>query len=120
MLGADGLDRLTLGVDALGAWTLDDRPWPELEGCQDVDISATPLTNTLVVRRAGLAVGEERTVDVAWVDVPSLAVARVAQTYRRESEDRWTYADPLYGSFAFTLDPLGVVREYQGLFARVG
>ncbi|MEJ2871613.1 putative glycolipid-binding domain-containing protein [Actinomycetospora sp. OC33-EN08] len=119
-LGGDGLERVTLAADALGHWTLDGRDWPDLEGCSDVDISVTPLTNTLVVRRLGLAVGEERTVDVAWVDVPSLAVQRVAQTYRRESEDRWVYADPAYGAFSFTVDPLGVVREYQGLFARVG
>lgn len=119
-LGADGLDRVTLHADALGHWTLDGRDWPELTGCHDVDISASPLTNTLVVRRLDLPVGESRTLDVAWVDVPSLAVRRVAQTYRREAEDRWVYGDPTYGSFAFTVDPLGVVREYQGLFARVG
>lgn len=119
-LGGDGLDRVTLHADALGHWTLDGRDWPELTGCHDVDISASPLTNTLVVRRLGLAVGDSRTLDVAWVDVPSLAVRRVAQTYRREAEDRWVYEDPTYGSHPFTVDPLGVVREYQGLFARVG
>ena len=119
-LGGDGLDRVTLHADALGHWTLDGRDWPELTGCHDVDISVSPLTNTLVVRRLDLPVGESRTLDVAWVDVPSLAVRRVAQTYRRETEDRWVYEDPTYGSFTFTVDPLGVVREYQGLFARVG
>ncbi|MDL5158100.1 putative glycolipid-binding domain-containing protein [Actinomycetospora termitidis] len=119
-LGGDGLDRVTLTADALGHWTLDGRDWSDLEGCHDVDISVSPLTNTLVVRRLGLAVGEQRTVDVAWVDVPSLAVQRVAQTYRRETEDRWVYADPTYGEFGFTVDEIGIVREYQGLFARVG
>ena len=123
VLGADGLDRVTLTADALGHWTLDGRDWPDLEGCQDVDVSISPLTNTLLVRRLGLAVGEERSVDVAWLDVPSLAVARVTQTYRREPDGphgaQYVYADPTYGSFAFTVDPSGVVREYQGLFARV-
>jgi hypothetical protein len=123
VLGADGLDRVTLTADALGHWTLDGRDWADLEGCQDVDVSISPLTNTLVVRRLGLEVGEERSVDVAWLDVPSLAVARVTQTYRREPDGphgaQYVYADPTYGSFAFTVDPSGVVREYQGLFARV-
>ena len=58
-----------------------------------------------------------------WLDVPSLAVARVTQTYRREPDGphgaQYVYADPTYESFAFTVDPPGVVREYQGLFARV-
>jgi hypothetical protein len=123
VLGGDGLDRVTLTADALGHWTLDGRDWTELEGCRDVDVSISPLTNTLVVLRLGLAVGEERHLDVAWVDVPSLAVARVTQTYRREPDGprgrQYVYADPTYGSFVFTVDPLGVVLEYQGLFARV-
>ncbi|MCD2195023.1 putative glycolipid-binding domain-containing protein [Actinomycetospora endophytica] len=122
-IGGDGLDRVTLTVDALGHWTLDGRDWTELEGCLDVDVSISPLTNTLVVRRLGLEVGEERSIDVAWLDVPSLAVARVTQTYRREPDGphgpQFVYADPTYGSFTFTTDPSGVVREYQGLFARV-
>jgi uncharacterized protein len=123
VLGGDGLDRVTLTADALGHWTLDGRDWDELEGCLDVDVSISPLTNTLVVRRLGLEVGEERSIDVAWLDVPSLAVARVTQTYRREPDGphglQYVYADPTYGSFAFGTDPFGVVREYQGLFARV-
>jgi uncharacterized protein len=123
VLSTDGLDRVTLTADALGHWTLDGRDWPDLEGCQDVDVSISPLTNTLVVRRLGLGVGEERSIEVAWLDVPSLAIARVTQTYRREPDGphgaQYLYADPTYGSFAFTVDPSGVVREYQGLFARV-
>lgn len=123
VLGGDGLDRVTLTADALGHWTLDGRDWTELEGCHDVDVSVSPLTNTLLVRRLGLEVGEERSVDVAWLDVPSLAVARVSQTYRREPDGphgaQYVYADPTYGSFTVTVDPLGVLREYQGLFARV-
>jgi len=31
---------------------------PELDGCIDVDISATPFTNTLPIRRLGLKPGE--------------------------------------------------------------
>ncbi len=29
-----------------GRWTVDGHPRPDLEGCVDVDIAATPLTNT--------------------------------------------------------------------------
>lgn len=123
VLGADGLDRVTLTADALGHWTLDGRDWTELADCRDVDVSISPLTNTLIVRRLELEVGQERSLDVAWLDVPSLAVTRVTQTYRRAPDGphgaRYVYADPAYGSFEFTVDPSGVVQEYQGLFARV-
>ena len=125
VLADDGLERVTLSVDALGDWTLDGRPWPELRGCTDVDVSATPLTNALPVRRLDLPIGGEAAVDVAWLDVPSLAVHRVRQIYRRGPDDArglatYTYADPTYGEFAVTVDPVGLVVAYQGLFTRIG
>lgn len=124
VLADDGLERVTLSVDGLGEWTLDGRPWPELRGCTDVDVSATPLTNALPVNRLGLPVGGEASVDVAWLDVPSLAVHRVRQVYRRGPDDArglatYTYADPTYGEFGITVDRAGLVVAYQGLFARV-
>jgi uncharacterized protein len=124
VLADDGLERVTLAVDGLGEWTLDGRPWPELRGCTDVDVSATPLTNALPVNRLALPVGAEATVDVAWVDVPSLAVHRVRQVYRRGPDDArglatYTYADPTYGEFGITVDRAGLVVAYQGLFTRV-
>lgn len=125
VLADDGLERVTLSVDQLGDWTLDGRPWPELRGCTDVDVSASPLTNALPVRRLVLPIGGEAAVDVAWLDVPSLAVHRVRQVYRRGPDDAWglatyTYADPTYGEFTVTVDPVGLVVAYQGLFTRIG
>ena len=124
VLADDGLERVTLEVDQMGEWTLDGRPWPDLRGCTDVDISATPLSNTMPVRRLGLSVGAEATIEAAWLDVPSLAVHRVPQTYRRLPDDErglatYTYADPTYGPFVFSVDAAGLVVDYQGLFTRV-
>jgi hypothetical protein len=124
VLADDGLDRVTLEVDALGEWTLDGRPWPELRGCTDVDVSASPLTNLLPIRRLGLPVGGEASVEVAWLDVPSLAVHRVRQVYRRFPDDArghhsYTYADPTYGEYSLSVDHAGLVVGYQGLFTRI-
>lgn len=125
VLGADGLERVALAVDAAGEWTLDGRPWPELRGCTDVDVSASPVTNTMPLRRLGLAVGEGAEIEVAWLDVPSLAVHRVRQNYRRMVDDPrglacYSYSDPSYGPFALTVDAAGLVVDYQSLFRRVG
>jgi hypothetical protein len=124
VLADDGLDRVTLEVDALGEWTLDGRPWPELRGCTDVDVSASPLTNLLPIRRLGLPVGGEASIEAAWLDVPSLAVHRVRQLYRRLPDDArgnlsYTYADPTYGEYSLSVDPAGLVVGYQGLFTRI-
>ena len=82
-LSAAGETRRVLeAVD--GRWTVDGAARPDLDGCVDVDIAATPLTNTFPIRRlAHLEVGEQATSGVAWVDVPALGVTRVDQTYER-------------------------------------
>ena len=125
VLADDGLERVTLSVDALGEWTLDGRPWPELRGCTDVDVSASPLTNLLPVRRLGLPVGGEASVDVAWLDVPSLAVHRVraglpARCPTTPGATRPTPTPtPPTASSRSASTPSGLVVAYQGLFTRI-
>jgi uncharacterized protein len=107
-----------------GRWTVDGKPRADLEGCVDVDIAATPLTNTFPIRRlADLAVGESVTSAVAWVDVPALSVSRVDQTYERLADldgvARWRYSDPAHGAFVLTVDDDGLVLDYQGFARRI-
>lgn len=47
---------------------------PHLDGCVDVDISVTPLTNTLPIRRLGLEPGQYSDLLVTYIDVPTLTV----------------------------------------------
>jgi hypothetical protein len=105
-------------------WTVDGEFRADLDGCLDVDIAATPLTNTFPIRRlANVSVGEAATSPVAWVDVPALEVTRVDQTYER-LEDRsglrcWRYSDPQHGPFVLTVDDEGIVVEYEGFARRI-
>jgi len=107
-----------------GHWTVDGAARPDLDGCVDVDVAATPLTNTFPIRRlAHLAVGRSVTSAVAWVDVPALGVTRVEQTYER-LEDRdelaaWRYSDPTHGGFVLTVDTGGLVVDYEGFAQRI-
>jgi hypothetical protein len=75
---------------ANGAWTVDGRPAPQLDGLSDVDLSVTPSTNTLPIRRLNLAIGQRAEVTAAWVRFPSLEIVPLRQTYRRVSAT--TYA----------------------------
>jgi uncharacterized protein len=107
-----------------GRWTVDGALRPDLEGCLDVDIAATPLTNTFPIRRlAGLGVGESAASGVAWVDVPALGVARVDQTYERLADRGgvacWRYRDPAHGAFVLTVDDEGLVLDYEGFASRI-
>lgn len=114
-ISRSGTSQVALRVDPGGGWWRDGHLDDELAGCVDVDIAATPLTNTFPIRRlAALALGEERTSPVAWVEVPALHVTRVEQTYRRLGDNRWQYSDP-----RLFVDDQGFVTDYEGFARRV-
>jgi hypothetical protein len=112
---------LVLGCDGAGNWTRDGRPAPELAGTVDVDLSGTPLTNTLPIRRLALRIGDRARIGCAYVDLPSLAVRLDPQRYTRLSERRFHFESPASG-FArdIDVDEDGLVVTYPGLFRRVG
>jgi hypothetical protein len=74
--------------DGEGNWaTSDGRAVAYLEGCGYVDISETPYTNTLPIRRLGLAPGESADVSVAYFDGYELQPWPEPQRYTRLEED---------------------------------
>ena len=115
-----GERRTQLAVDTHGRWSRNGTPTPHLDGCIDVDVAATPVTNTFPINRlAGLAVGASATFPVAWIDVPGLAATRVDQTYRRLADRRWEYSDERHGAFELSVDDDGLVVDYAGFATRV-
>jgi hypothetical protein len=97
----------------------------DLEGCIDVDISATPFTNTLPIRRLGLEPGGSSEIDVVYVDpLPALEVRREAQRYTylevREHGARYLYQSVRSGFRAeLEVDADGLVLDYPDLWERV-
>jgi len=92
----------------------------KLHAALDVDLSYSPLTNTLPIRRLGLLdapVGTSRTVDVAWILLPSLEVLESNQTYRVIGDHQLRFTS---GSFSADLDvdEQGYVTRYPGLAER--
>ncbi len=121
VLSASGLESVTLRAQD-GHWVdVNGHPLAELVGCLDIDVAATPLTNTLPIRRLGLRPGEYRDIAVAWIDIPSLRIRRVRQRYTRHpAEDgleRYTYRDPRHGEYQLSVDGNGLVVDYER-FAR--
>lgn len=121
VVSAQGLGSVTLTVQG-GYWRdPEGNTFPELVGCLDVDVAATPLTNTLPIRRLGLQPGDFRDIAAVWIDIPSLRVRRVRQRYTRHPAegglDIYTYRDPLHGEYRLSVDGNGVVVDYER-FAR--
>jgi hypothetical protein len=98
-------------------WSRTERP-PEYSDCVDVDLSFTPATNTLPIRRLRLDIGEEAEIYVAWLVWPELSVQRVLQRYTRLAEDRYRYSQDEFEA-ELTVDEQGLVLEYEGLWRAI-
>jgi uncharacterized protein len=92
-----------------------------LFGAYDVDLSGSPLTNTLPIRRLGLLgaqAGVAHRLSVAWVLLPSLEVIQADQIYTPLGGNRVRYASETF-SADLTCDDDGFVRDYPGLAGQV-
>ncbi|MBI1259025.1 MAG: hypothetical protein GC204_16265 [Chloroflexi bacterium] len=103
-----------------GIW----KPLPELDGCIDVDISATPFTNTLPIRRIHWQVGQSEVFKMVYIQVPDLTVSVDPQRYTclAQSDHGATFRyESLDSDFSadITVDSDGLVLNYPGLFERV-
>ena len=115
---------LELLADGEGHWKRGDgEPVPELDGCIDVDISATPFTNTLPIRRLGLKPGEFEELTVIYIRVPELLVGPERQRYgclEAQTDGGLYRFEALPSGFTAELpvDAEGLVIDYPGLFRR--
>jgi uncharacterized protein len=92
-----------------------------IEGCIDIDIAATPFTNTLPIRRLQLAEGERQPIVVAYIATPDLQVTRVEQAYSCVELNREYRYEGIFRDFAANLkiDDDGLVIDYPTLFTRL-
>ena len=112
--------RLKLTADGEGRWRdKSNSPIPSLDGCFDVDILASPFTNTLAIRRLQLEQGAAATIDVVFIDPRDGRFHRSRQRYTRRGENRYHYAS-LESGFESELpvDDHGLLLEYPGYFRR--
>jgi hypothetical protein len=109
-----------LRSDGDGTWSDGEgKDLPLFLGCLDVDITATPPTNTLPIRRLDIRLGGSATIRTLNIDVPSLRLSISEQRYTRVSEKVYRF-ELTDGSFTrdIEVDPHGFVLHYPGLFRR--
>jgi len=115
---------LELLSDGEGHWKrASGEPLPELDECIDLDISATPFTNTLPIRRLGLEPNQSEELAVTYIRVPELLIGPERQLYGclEARGDGGVYrfeALPSGFSAELPVDADGLVLDYPGLFRR--
>jgi hypothetical protein len=117
-----GGGELALHGDGEGLWRdADGLALEALDGCIDIDIAATPYTNTLPIRRLRLAQGERRPIAVAYISTPDLQVSRAEQAYTCLEPDRLYRYEGIFRDFTadMTVDEDGLVIDYPTLFTRL-
>lgn len=88
----------------------------EVEGCIDIDLNFSPVTNLLPIKRLNLDVGQSETVRAAWLRFPSFALEPLEQVYTRTSEFIYNYRSGTGFETEITVDGFGLPVEYAGLW----
>lgn len=122
---------VTLTADGAGHWEVDGHPAPHLDGCLDVDLESSALTNAFPVHRLAWTgggpvddpIGGPIGAPAAYVRAAGLAVERLEQTYDRlggGERPRFAYAAPGLGfTCELVYDESGLVLEYPGIAVRI-
>ena len=117
--------RMSLSTDGEGNWQdQDGNELSNLRGCFEIDISATPFTNTLAIGRLNLGVGKSAELSAAYIRLPEMTVEAVPQRYtvlelgKHKSAYRY---EGLFRNFTAILpvDKDLIVIDYPETFKRV-
>lgn len=114
-----------LEADGAGHWLINGEPAPHLDGCLDIDLEASAMTNALPVRRMTLPPAAAAAAPAAYVRAAGLAVERLEQTYLRATGQgtcqSYDYAAPVFDfSCRLIHDQSGLVLDYPGIAVRAG
>jgi uncharacterized protein len=112
--------KIKISGDGKGNWSdASGKALPKLRGAIDIDLSVTPFTNTLPIRRLKLKVGQSADIRTVYIVAPALTLTTDPQRYTRLGERRYRY-ESLDSDFTrvVEVDRRGLVVKYPGLFRR--
>ncbi len=124
LLSASGARRVSIVSQSPGRWLIDGKMDRLFDGCLDIDLEASALTNALPVRRMALGVGEASDAPALYVRATDLRPERLEQRYERVPHEgageSYDYSAPRF-DFACRLvyDEYGLVLSYPGIASRI-
>lgn len=111
---------IELYSDGKGKWFDRDEAVGPLEGCVDIDITLTPFTNTIPLRRLNPAKGKRTSIEVVYIRLPEFTFEKIQQYYTNLGNNRYLF-ETGDGSFKAELqvDKNFMVMDYPDLFKRL-
>jgi uncharacterized protein len=98
-------------------WTLNGTVVPGLDQLDDLDLSFTPATNLLHLRRQNVLHGKTAKVPVAWLDIDTGTLTNLPQFYERRGTSRFWYQAPTVGyEGMLEFAPDGFIQNYPELW----
>ena len=118
-----GTNEVWLEADGAGGWRVNGSHAPHLDGCLDVDLESSSLTNAFPIHRLALGIGQAADAPAAYVRALDLSVQRLQQRYVRLEDDRdgerYHYISPEFEfECQLVYDGTGLVVEYPGIATR--
>jgi uncharacterized protein len=114
--------KLELVSNGRRKWTdASGNPLPALDGAIDIDLSVSPFTNTLPIRRLQLVKGSSAEIRAAYVHFPDLTIVSDPQRYTCLEPLQCYRYESLDSDFVreIEVDRDGLVVTYPGLFQRL-
>jgi uncharacterized protein len=107
-------------VDSEQRWWANGVVIPGLAGCIDIDLSFSPSTNLLPIRRLNMQMGQSGEVKAAWLKYPEFTFEPLPQIYRRIQHLTYRY-ESSGGSFTtdLTVNPAGFVIDYPPFWGQL-
>jgi uncharacterized protein len=112
--------KVRITADSARRWRLNGEAQPGVEGCDDVDLSFSPSTNSLPILRLGLARGERASIRAAWLRFPDFSLRPLSQVYRRTGSATYRYESSSGFSASLTVNRAGFVTRYGRAWRAVG
>jgi hypothetical protein len=114
--------KVEITADGDGNWTdRANQPLSQLHGAIDVDLSASPFTNTLPIRRLRLPKGAAAEILAVYILFPDLTIRTDAQRYTCIDPGKRYRYESLDSDFVrdIEVDNKALVVTYPGLFKRI-
>lgn len=108
------------GIKNGSDWEINGKNHPEFSNFKYIDISLTPLTNTLPINNLQLSEMQSREIEVIYINILGNEIKPVKQQYTKINGAEYLYENiPKNFEAQISVDGSGLVENYPGLFEKV-